>query len=338
MLRLRAQPLARCALARMAQRSLCTAFVPPEPLISAEDMPKALRRRVATLETLHARFEQLEEQHEERLKQLDIEFAAQVTAIHERRQAIVEGLEEPTDAEVEDSAYFASIEDTMPAKDAPAPVGVPAFWPTVLQHCPSFEGIDDFEISEADHAVLAHLIELKAEPWEGEELLPEGFDADGLSTGFAMHFRFTPNPLLASEKLSIYVHADGSIGNADAPLWRDATADPTVEWVTKKVRKKGQTQTSKKQTARPVPSFFQIFSGANAPTAQGLDDEPSALEQLQMEILFRLKEDAIPRASIYYINALREHGTQTPALSPSSIARGAKPRIFPFLPIPSRRS
>ena len=89
-------------------RRLCSYPDPPE-LVPAEMMGPALRRRVASLESLHARLELLEEEQHEKLRQLEAEYMEQTRAIFERRQQIVSGVEEPTDDEVNASAYFSAL-------------------------------------------------------------------------------------------------------------------------------------------------------------------------------------------------------------------------------------
>ena len=74
-------------------------------------------------------------------------------------------------------------------------------------------------------------------------------------------------------------------------------------------RKKGAAETIKKLSARPVESFFRIFaveSVAGDETLADEEDERMSLQELQQDIVFRLRDDVVPRASMYYINQL--HG------------------------------
>jgi nucleosome assembly protein 1-like 1 len=308
----------RGPLARLA-RPLCVRSHPsPAALIPAEQMPHALRRRIAGIEALHAEFEELEEAHHEQLRLIEQSFTEKSNALFTRRQRIVAGVEEPTDEEVARSAYFAEFEEVLGKApesrpgDAPV-VGIPAFWPTVLRRCTSLQpdAIEGFAISEADWAVLEHLVEVRMEPWQPQEQMPDDFDADVVhdEPGFSFTFVFAPNPLLRSPELTIFCLGSMEVASATTPQWTDPKHDPTVTWRTKKVRKKGAAETIKKLSARPVESFFRIFaveSVAGDETLADEEDERMSLQELQQDIVFRLRDDVVPRASMYYISQL--HG------------------------------
>ena len=278
----------------------------------AEEMPLTLRRRIASLEALHAKFETLEEEHHERLRQIEQSFTEQTEALFERRQRIVSGLEEPTDAEVQESVYYEELasgaDEANGADDEPKIVGVPSFWPTVLRHCPSLQdgAIDGFAFSDADREILEHLVEVRSEPWNFEDdEMPDDFEELLSEPGYSLVFRFAPNPMMESESIALYCLGTGEVVQANPPLWSDRRHDPTLTWVSKKVKKKGAGSSVKRVSARPAESFFRIFSPADEDAAAA--EERAALlplTELQEEIVLRLREDAIPRASMYYISAL----------------------------------
>jgi hypothetical protein len=127
--------------------------------------------------------------------------------------------------------------------------------------------------------------------------------------GFSFTFVFAPNPLLRSPELTIFCLGSMEVASATTPEWTDPKHDPTVTWRTKKVRKKGAAETIKKLSARPVESFFRIFaveSVAGDETLADEEDERMSLQELQQDIVFRLRDDVVPRASMYYISQL--HG------------------------------
>lgn len=207
-------------------RALCAAATPPpQKLIEAEDMSHALRRRVASLESMHAQFENLEEEHFERLKQIEVSYQEQTHALFQRRAQIISGEIEPTEEEVLSSAYFAEFQEqgeTAAAGDAEENEvgGVPAFWPTALRSCVSLNHIPGFEVSEADWAVLDYLTDVSSRPWEGDvDAVPEGWDVSTGEPGFSLHFSFAPNPFLESRELVLYCNGDGEVERADEPVW-----------------------------------------------------------------------------------------------------------------------
>jgi len=307
----------------VAKRPPCAGFKPPPERLAAELMPMALRRRVAALEALHARFEGLEEDHHRQVQELERSFAARCDKLFARRGKIVTGLEEPTDEEVNSSAYyaeFAEAEKEMQAADlelatpAADPGGVPAFWPTVLlEHTLQPDAIEGFNVSDADRSVLSYLVDIRLEPWEPaeEQVMAEDFGMEptsgDLGAGFAIHFTFAPNPMLQSERLALYCLPDGEVADVDVPTWHDPKLDPAIQWVTKKVRKKGGPPV-KKEVARPADSFFRIFSLGGDEAAEGEDGGMLSVHELQEEMVLRLREDAIPRAAIYYMHALHSEG------------------------------
>jgi len=292
-----------------------------------------MRRRVASLEGMHSRFEQMEEEHHERLKELELSYLAEQRALFERRQEIISGAAEPTEDEVAASAYFSALQEEEQTAGVDAtvgphdPVGVPAFWSTVFRHSPNLSEFEGFQMSEADMAVLEYLTDVQTRAWEESDAqmseMAEGWDTEiGSDPGFSIHLLFAPNPYLKDAELVLYCNGDFEVVQATEPRWREDKYDPTVQWVTKKVKKKGGGPVQKKLVAKPAESFFRIFEvptededaadwaqeqeGAPMPAAGG--DERLPLRQLQNELVMRLREDVIPRAPMYYIGALLEDG------------------------------
>ena len=150
---------------------------------------------------------------------------------------------------------------------------------------------------------------MRTEPWAQESTIDDDddFAVESDEEGFALRLSFAPNELLASEELVLYCHGGGEVVDATPPVWKDPQHDPTRSWRLKKVKKRGAEASQKKLVARPTESFFRIFDvlGANDDD-RASDDALYPLPELQTELILRLREDAIPRAAMYYINAL--HG------------------------------
>jgi nucleosome assembly protein 1-like 1 len=305
------------------RRGLCLA---PQKLIVAEEMPRQLRRRIAALEGMHSEMEGLEEDLQARMAELEREYAGRTMNLYRRRQEIVAGEREPSDEEVNASVYFADVDADASTAAADDVAGVPAFWPTVLKQANSLRSIPGFGISEADWAVLDYLVELRSEPWSGDQdMMPEGWSIEGSEPGFALHFIFAPNAMLETTQLTLYCSGDCEVLRASAPIWADERHDPTQKMVTKKSKKKGG-EVTKRAVSKPVESFFRIFAEPDAfdadddrmpwmknfasilegdQNASAASGEPMQLSLLQGELALRLREDVIPRASLHYISALQ---------------------------------
>jgi len=144
--------------------------------------------------------------------------------------------------------------------------------------------------------------------------------------GFALHFVFAPNPMLETTELIVYCNGDCEVLKTSSPIWADARHDPTQKIVTKKSKKKGGDVT-KRAVSKPTESFFRLFEEPEGIDAEdermpwmrnlsnlleggdgggaGASNEPMQLSMLQAELVLRLREDVLPRASLHYISALQ---------------------------------
>lgn len=309
-------------------------------------MPLPVRRRVAGLAALHTQFEKVEEAHLEKLRALEISFDADLKDIFRRRAEFVSGAAEPDDEEVRAAPFYDDLGGALEgggseATAAESPVGVPLFWPIAMRYCGSLHDIEGFEISEKDWAVLEHLEEVRSEPWEPtaemsaemsaqmrEQMGEAGEDQQELvdlyesDPGYVLHFRFAEgNPHLESNELSLYCYGHGEVADATLPTWK-AGQDVTRRLRVKKMKKK-RGGVEKQQVSKPVDSFFRIFAvpasefeadadgwegGAPSGGAEQGADGLLSVSDLQDELVARIKEDLVPRAALYYINALRGAG------------------------------
>jgi len=313
-------------------------------------MTPALRRRIAALEGLHASLDAIEEAHDLKLQQLQRTYQESTQHIFDRRAQIVDGHEEPTQEEVQASSFFESIQEAE-AEDTGVPdpahdiKGVPAFWSTVLSPSnPSLTDFEGFVISAADCRVLEYLVDVSQEVWENQAEETSGLEGleIGGDPGFAVTFTFAANPYLENETLTIHCDGEYDVVKSDTPVWKDEQSDPTVQWVTKKVKKKGGGAATKKVVAKPAQSFFNMFEvteeeddfdfgaagesmggGPNSPSlalmqhlmrggmagmGEGGDEGGMAkpFRHVQHEFMMRLKEDLIPKAQMYYIGTLQD--------------------------------
>ena len=125
---------------------------------------------------------------------LHLQFAERYAPLYERRQAIIAGKVEPTDAEVEagkavddsdDEDEEANIEEVNEDNDEEAK-GIPGFWLTALQnHVPIAETITD-----NDEEALKSL-----------ENISLSYLEDG-QPGFKLHFTFGPNDFFENTELT----------------------------------------------------------------------------------------------------------------------------------------
>ena len=325
---LAARRLARSPLLRRALCASAQNFSPPQQLIEPEDMTGPLRRRVAALEGIQGQIEHLEEELDEKMRQLEAEYEARSSALQTVRREIVLGDREPTEEEVQASVYyreFLADSDAPVASAAQPDVGVPAFWPTALRESPTMHSIPDFEISDADWQVLAYLTDMRMKPWDGDQdYLPDGWSSS--EPGFSVHFSFAPNPMLETLELAVFCSSEMVVHKVHAPVWTDDRLDPTKKLMTKKIKKKGSAaEATKKVVAKETDSFFRIF---REPEPEEQEEEgsfdPEAMEipmdklrglngmyvtrQLQAQILYHLKTDIMPNASMHYISALQGVG------------------------------
>ena len=141
--------------------------------ISVPVLPKnPLMRRLAAVDGLQKQYSVLEDEMMLKQRMLEEELKAASKAIFERRQLIVSGTNEPTEAEV--AACDGNVFSGDEIEEAPMALedtkGIPGFWKGVLH------GADlNFSPSHVDYEVMEALEEIRVEKWE---MTDEAFDDD----------------------------------------------------------------------------------------------------------------------------------------------------------------
>ncbi|KAI1106111.1 NAP-domain-containing protein [Jackrogersella minutella] len=264
-----------------------------------ESLPPVVRRRVAGLKGIQKDHSKLEAEFQEEVLQLEKKYFAKFTPLYEKRAAIVNGKEEPTDEQVkvgeedneddEDKAEKAEKED-KPAAEAVEDVGgIPEFWLSAMKNQISLAEM----ITDRDETALRYLTDIRMEYLD--------------KPGFRLIFEFAENEFFANKTITktyfyqnesgyggdfIYDHAEG-----DKINWKEGQ-DLTVRIESKKQRNKTTKQTRIVKKTVPTESFFSFFSPPKAPTDD--DDDAASDIEVRLELDYQLGEDIkeklIPRA------------------------------------------
>ncbi|KAI9797531.1 MAG: hypothetical protein M1833_005442 [Piccolia ochrophora] len=265
-----------------------------------ESLPAPVRRRVAGLKGVQKQYAKLEAEYQEEVLQLEKKYFAKYTPLYEQRAKIVNGLAEPTEADVE--AGEAGEEDD-PDKDETEKTeaateekpeetsnvsGIPEFWLSAMKNQVSLAEM----ITDRDEAALKHIVDIRMEYLS--------------CPGFRLIFEFAENEYFTNKTISktyfyqeessyggdlIYDHAEG-----DKVDWKPGK-DLTVKVESKKQRNKNTKQTRVVKKTVPTESFFNFFSPPKAP---GEDEDAEIDIEERLELDYQLGEDIkeklIPRA------------------------------------------
>ncbi|KAI9850693.1 MAG: hypothetical protein M1838_005257 [Thelocarpon superellum] len=264
-----------------------------------ESLPAPVRRRVAGLKGVQKDHSKLEAEFQEEVLQLEKKYFAKFTPLYEKRAQIVNGLAEPTEAEVEAGEADdedEDKEDADKADEADEPTsestanlkGIPEFWLSAMKNQVSLAEM----ITDRDEGALKTLTDVRMEYLD--------------RPGFRLTFAFAENEYFTNKTISktyfyqeesgyggdfIYDHAEG-----DTIDWK-AGKDLTVRVESKKQRNKNTKQTRVVKKTVPTESFFNFFSPPKAPTED--EDAASDIEE-RLELDYQLGEDIkeklIPRA------------------------------------------
>ncbi|KAL1984789.1 hypothetical protein VTN96DRAFT_8730 [Rasamsonia emersonii] len=262
-----------------------------------ESLPAPVRRRVAGLKGIQKEHAKLEAEFQEEVLQLEKKYFQKFTPLYQRRANIVNGLEEPTDAEVEAGKGEDENEDAKndseqkkedTAEESPMS-GIPEFWLSAMKNQVSLAEM----ITERDEEALKHLTDIRMEYLD--------------RPGFRLIFEFSENEFFTNKTITktyyyqeesgyggdfIYDHAEG-----DKIDWK-ADKDLTVRVESKKQRNKSTKQTRVVKITVPTESFFNFFSPPKPPT----DDDDTVASDIEerLELDYQLGEDIkeklIPRA------------------------------------------
>ena len=140
-----------------------------------DSLSPIVKQRVDGLKGLQLEHTKLEAEFQREILELEKRFAEKYRPIYERRRAIIEGKEEPTEEEIK-TGYQVDLDDEdsededeeaaprereiVPAEEAAkGPKGIPGFWLTALSN---HAGISEL-ITERDEEALKHLIDVRVE-------------------------------------------------------------------------------------------------------------------------------------------------------------------------------
>src|SRR5271167_2139817 len=159
------------ALVSMIHGKLDTLIGRPSGYI--ESLPRAIRERLTGLKSVQADYSQLELKFQEEILELEKKYLEKYRPLYERRAEIVNGVSEPTPAELtkgreieekekdelpKTSAEAAKEEEEMDtASSIEAPKGIPEFWLSAMKNMVAIADL----ITSKDEEVLRHLEDIR---------------------------------------------------------------------------------------------------------------------------------------------------------------------------------
>jgi nucleosome assembly protein 1-like 1 len=206
-----------------------------------ESLPVPVRRRVAGLKGIQKDHAKLEAEFQEDVLQLEKRYFTKFTPLYQKRAAIVNGVAEPSDAEIragqheerEDDQVEKEEEQESKLADAVGTTiaGIPEFWLSAMKNQVSLAEM----ITDRDEEALKHLTDIRMEYLD--------------RPGFRLIFEFGENAFFTNKTISksyfyqeesgyggdfIYDHAEG-----DKIEWKSGK-DLTVRVDSKKQRNKSK--------------------------------------------------------------------------------------------------
>ncbi|ELQ43602.1 nucleosome assembly protein [Pyricularia oryzae Y34] len=265
-----------------------------------ESLPPQVKRRVAGLKGIQKEHSKLEAEFQEEVLELEKKYFAKFTPLYQKRSAIVNGSNEPTESEIEAGEESDEVDEEgekkevkteeTAASEASDVKGIPEFWLSAMKNQISLAEM----ITDRDEQALKHLTDIRMEYLD--------------KPGFRLIFEFSENEFFSNKTISktyyyqnesgyggdfIYDHAEG-----DKIEWKGDDKDLTVRVEQKKQRNKNTKQTRIVKKTVPTESFFNFFSPPKAPTEDD-DDAASDIEdrlELDYQLGEDIKEKLIPRA------------------------------------------
>jgi nucleosome assembly protein 1-like 1 len=206
-----------------------------------ESLPPQVKKRVAGLKGIQKEHSKLEAEFQEEVLQLEKKYFAKFTPLYEKRAAVVNGVTEPTEQEIqageeddeEDDEETAGAADKTekPAESSEAVKGIPEFWLSAMKNQISLAEM----ITDRDEGALKHLTDIRMEYLD--------------KPGFRLIFEFDENEYFTNKTITktyfyqnesgyggdfIYDHAEG-----DKINWKEGK-DLTVRVEQKKQRNKSK--------------------------------------------------------------------------------------------------
>ena len=206
-----------------------------------ESLPAPVKRRVTGLKGIQKEHSKLEAEFQEEVLQLEKKYFAKFTPLYEKRAKIVNGAQEPTEAEIEAGKAEAEGEDEEQAEEPQAEEstekmnGIPEFWLSAMKNQMSLAEM----ITDRDEEALKYLTDVRMEYLD--------------RPGFRLIFEFAENEFFTNKTITkayfyqeesgyggdfIYDHAEG-----DKIDWKNGK-DLTVRIESKKQRNKSMSTCS----------------------------------------------------------------------------------------------
>ncbi|KAJ2411856.1 histone chaperone [Coemansia sp. RSA 2530] len=275
-----------------------------------ESLPKVVRERVDVLKYLQQQHTDIDQQLHLEIYALEKKYNQLYAPLYERRTAIVQGTEEPTDVEKEEGAKIAAAEEESSDKPSGIKVededeepakGIPEFWLTALRNHPQLGEL----ITERDEGAIKHLRDLRLTYLEDKP-------------GFKLEFVFEENEFFTNSVLTkTYFYEQSEVtgelefGSAQGTeiVWKPEN-DLSVTVETKKQRHKTTNRTRVVKKTVPAETFFSFFSTVEEPESD--DDSEEADEtrdriELDYELAEEIKEKIIPNAVDWFTGKALEY-------------------------------
>ncbi|PVU88504.1 hypothetical protein BB559_005546 [Furculomyces boomerangus] len=293
------QMLNNPALAHLLQGRLGNLAGAPSEYI--DSLPKAVKKRLASLQYLQEKHTELEAQFHKEILELEKKYAGLYKPIYDRRYRITSGQEEPTAEEIESGEKIlkeleseSSTETPPPSADIldsePETKGIDSFWLTALHNHPQTQEM----ITERDTKALEYLDNIQISYLES-------------GPGFQVIFKFRENPYFTNSELTKSYYYTQSKISGDLVFERSESCkiewkpemDLTMTVETKKQRHKTTNKTRVVKKTVPTESFFNFFETIPLPADDDDSEEADeARERLEAdyELGEELKEKLVPRA------------------------------------------
>ena len=205
-----------------------------------ESLPTPVRRRVSGLRGIQKEHSKLESDFQEEVLQLEKKYFAKFTPLYQKRSAIINGQNEPTEEEInageEDEEANDEGDDAEkpaePASDIPDDVaGIPEFWLSAMKNQITLAEM----ITDRDEAALKSLTDIRMEYLD--------------KPGFRLIFEFSANSFFSNKVLTKTYFYQAESGYGGDFIYDHAEGD-VIDWLSDKdltIRVEAKKQRNKSQ-------------------------------------------------------------------------------------------
>ncbi|KAL1924937.1 uncharacterized protein VTP21DRAFT_4591 [Calcarisporiella thermophila] len=281
---------------------------------SVENLPASVKRRIYALKHLQSQHASLEANFQEEVLALEKKYLDLYRPLYEKRSALVNGSQEPTDEEIKSGREVdakergeeSNVEETKKEEESEeTPVtGVPEFWLTAMKNHLQLAEL----ITERDEEALKHLVDIRLAYLD--------------KPGFRLEFEFASNDFFENTVLSktyyyqekpgyggdfVYDRAEGT-----EIKWKDPSKNLSITLQTKVQRRKGTSETRVVKKTVSTDTFFSFFAPPSIPADDEVVDEDD-LETLEAkleadyELGEEFKDKLIPHAVDWFTGKALEY-------------------------------